>query len=114
MVGLTILSASNSSAQRLPPAGGAEQAVATNSACCLPDSLRAVPGRDTSVRGASRLPSTKQRLVQYTVERPTDTLAAIAASVSAVVAASGIYARFTLRAARLPPRSMASSWSRSA
>jgi non-homologous end joining protein Ku len=45
-------------------AGGLEQTVATSNAVSLPDSLRTAPGRASSLRASSRLPSTKRRLVR--------------------------------------------------
>ena len=71
---MTIASASSSSVQRARPAGGLEQAVATSRASSLPVSLRSAPGRGSSLSARSRLPSTKRRLVRYTVEPPTPTL----------------------------------------
>ena len=56
------------------------QAVATNKASSLPVSLRSAPGRGSSLSARSRLPSTKRRLVRYTVEPPTPTLLAISSS----------------------------------
>src|SRR5262249_32716604 len=102
----TISPASNSSVQRARPSGGLEQAVATSSASSLPESLRVAPGRGSSLSAKSRLPSTKRRLVRYTVDSPTATLVAMAASLAPASAASRICARFSLRAACLPPRSI--------
>jgi hypothetical protein len=48
-------------------------------------------------------PSTKRRLVWYTVDPPTPTLAAIASSLAPASAASRICARLSLRASCLPP-----------
>jgi hypothetical protein len=73
-------SASSSSVQWARPAGGFEQAVATSSASSSPDSFRSAPGRGSSLNAADKLPSTKRRLVRYTVEPPTPTLAAISSS----------------------------------
>src|SRR6187397_3742010 len=112
-VSLTISPASRSSVHRARPCGGFEQAVATSSASCLPDILRSAPGRGASLSAASRLPRTKRRLVRYTVEPPTDTLAAIASSLSPASDASRICARYNLRAACFPPLSILASWSRS-
>src|ERR1700741_3858910 len=113
-VSLTIAPASSSSVQRARPAGGLEQAVATSRASSLPVSLRSAPGRGSSLSAASRLPSTKRRLVRYTVEPPTATLRAIAASLVPAAPASRICARFSLRVAHLPPLSSALNCSRSA
>src|SRR4051794_35208795 len=113
-VSRTISPASRSSVQRLRPAGGLEQAAATSSAVSFPDSLRAAPGRASSLRAASRLPSTKRRLVRYTVEPPTETTRAISSSPTPASAARRICARLSLRAACLPPPSIAVSWARSA
>src|SRR3954452_23291304 len=113
-VSRTLSPASRSSVQRLRPAGGLEQAAATSSAVAFPDSLRAAPGRGSSLRAASRLPSTKRRLVRYTVEPPTETTRAISSSPTPASAASRICARLILRAACLPPPSIAVSWARSA
>ena len=44
--------AKSSSVQRARPAGGLEQAVATSSACSLPDSFRFAPGRGSSLSAA--------------------------------------------------------------
>jgi hypothetical protein len=55
--------ASSSSVQRARPSGGLEQAVATSRASSLLVSLRSAPARGSSFRAASRLPSTKRRLV---------------------------------------------------
>jgi hypothetical protein len=63
-------SASNSSVQRARPSGVLAQAVATSRASSLPVSLRSAPGRGSSLSTRSRLPSTKRRLVRYTVELP--------------------------------------------
>src|SRR3979409_1820340 len=95
--------------------GGLAQAVATNRASSLPVSLRSAPGRGSSLSARSRLPSTKRRLVRYTVEPPTPTLLAISSSPPPASAASKICARLSLRAACLPPlssalSSMRSSW----
>src|SRR3954447_11340437 len=49
--------------QRARPSGGREHAVATRSASSWPVSLRAAPGRGSSDKASSRLPSTKRRLV---------------------------------------------------
>src|SRR6266481_5581818 len=70
-VSLTIAPASSSSVQRARPFGGFAQAVATSKASSLPVSLRSAPGRGSSLSARSRLPSTKRRLVRYTVEPPT-------------------------------------------
>src|SRR6266436_8884104 len=113
-VSLTISPASSSSVQRARPAGGLQQAVATSSASCLSLSLRAAPARGSSPSAASRLPSTKRRLVRYTVEPPAPTLRAISSSEAPASAASRICARFSLRAACLPPLSSVPSSERSA
>src|SRR3954447_7564836 len=76
----TISPASSSRVQRARPSGGLEQAVATSSASSWPESLRAAPGRASSLSARSRLPSTKRCLVRRTVEALTATLAAIASS----------------------------------
>src|SRR5471032_2949036 len=76
-VSLTMASASSSSVQRARPLGGFAQAVATSKASSLPESLRSAPGRGSSLSARSRLPSTKRRLVRYTVEPPTATAQAI-------------------------------------
>src|SRR5712672_2519319 len=106
-VSLTIAPAKSSSVQRARPSGGLAQAVATNSASSLPVSLRSAPGRGSSLSARSRLPSTKRRLVRYTVEPPTATVRAISSSLWPASAASNIWARLSLRAARLPLLSMA-------
>ena len=113
-VSLTIAPARRSSVQRLRPCGGLEQAVATSNAVSLPDSLRGTPGRVSSLSASSRLPSTKRRLVRYTVDAPTETLLAIASSLTPASAASRIWARLSLRTACLPPLSIDVSCSRSA
>src|SRR4029077_11626129 len=69
--------AKSSKVQRERPAGGLEQAVATSKASSLPVSLRRAPGRGSSLSAAATLPSTKRRLVRYTVESPTPMLLAI-------------------------------------
>src|SRR5215471_7200352 len=112
-VSLTIAPANNSRVQRARPSGGFEQAVATSSASSLPVSLRAAPGRGSSLSAASRLPSTKRRLVRYIVDSPMARLVAIASSLTPESAARRICARFSLRAACLPPLSNAVSCSRS-
>src|SRR5947199_358765 len=94
--------------------GGFAQAVATSSASSLPVSLRSAPGRGSSLSARSRLPSTKRRLVRYTVEPLTATVRAISSSLQPASAASNIWARLSLRAARLPPRNIAVSSQRSA
>src|SRR3546814_744497 len=62
------------------PSGGLEHAVATSSASSLPGSLREAPGRGSSLRTLSRLPSTNWRLVRYTIDPSTLTLLAIVSS----------------------------------
>src|SRR5216684_3640458 len=57
--------------QRDRPVGGLVQAVATSSASSLPLSLRAAPGRGSSLSAPSRLPSTKRRLVRHTDRKST-------------------------------------------
>lgn len=89
-VSLTISSASRSTVQRARPAGGFEQAVATSSAYSLPVSLRSAPGRGSSLSARSRLPSTNRRLVRYTVEPPTPSVAAISSSATPASPASRI------------------------
>src|SRR6195256_5761254 len=84
-VSLTIAPAKSSSVQRARPSGGLAQAVATNRASSLPVSLRSAPGRGSSLSARSRLPSTKRRLVRYTVEPPTATVRG-----NLVIAAAGI------------------------
>src|ERR1035437_7931306 len=79
-VSLTIAPANSSSVQRARPSGALEQAVATRRASSLPESLRPAPGRGSSLSAPSRLPSTKRRLVRYTVEPPTPTLVAMSSS----------------------------------
>src|SRR5260370_30089830 len=113
-VSLTICPASNSNVRRGRPVGGLEQAFATRSASSLPVSLRRAPGGGSSLSAAARLPSTKRRLVRYTVESPTATLATIASSLAPPSAASRICARLSLRTACLPPLSSASTSARSA
>src|SRR6266699_2018554 len=100
--------------QRGRPSGGLEQAVATSRASSLPESLRLAPGRGSSLSAASRLLTTKRRLVRYTVEPPTPTLIAISLSLAPASAASKICARLNLRAACLPPLRSAVSAPRSA
>ena len=78
-------SASSSSVQRARPSGGFAQAVATSKASSLPVSLRSAPGRGSSLSARSRLPSTKRRLVRYTVEPPTASVRG-----DLVIAAAGI------------------------
>src|SRR6202451_3221226 len=99
-VSLTMASAKISTAQRARPSGGFPQAVATSKASSLPVSLRSAPGRGSSLSARSRLPSTKRRLVRYTVEPPTPTLLAISSSLQPASAASNIWARLSLRAAK--------------
>src|SRR5271156_1983732 len=108
-VSLTIAPANSSSVQRAQPSGGLAQAVATSKASSLPVSLRSAPGRGSSLSARSRLPSTKRRLVRYTVEPPTPTLLAISSSLAPASAASKICARLSLRDACLPPLSSALS-----
>src|ERR1700732_702714 len=96
---------SSSSVQRARPSGGLVQAVATSKASSLPVSLRFAPGRGSSLSARSKLPSTKRRLVRYTVEPPTPTLLAISSSLAPASAASKICARLSLRDACLPPLS---------
>src|SRR5258708_453797 len=72
-VSLTIAPAKSSSVQRARPSGGVAQAVATSKASSLPVSLRSAPGRGSSRSARSRLPSTKRRLVRYTVDPPAET-----------------------------------------
>src|ERR1700704_2846362 len=109
-VSLTISPASSSRVQRARPVGGLVQAVATSRASSLPLSLRAAPGRGSSLSAPSRLPSTKRRLVRYTVDPPTPIVLAISSSQAPASAASRICARLSLRAACLPPLSSAPSW----
>src|SRR6266850_4518823 len=113
-VSLTIASAKRSSVQRARPSGGLAQAVATSRASSLPVSLRSAPGRGSSLSARSRLPSTKRRLVRYTVEPLTATAQAISSSLRPASAASRICARLSLRTARLPLLNIAVSSSRSA
>src|SRR6202522_2587292 len=113
-VSLTMASAKSSSVQRARPSGGFAQAVATSKASSLPVSLRSAPGRGSSLSARSRLPSTKRRLVRYTVEPPTATVRAISSSLQPASAASNIWARLSLRAARLPLLNIAVSSPRSA
>ncbi len=58
----------------------------------------AAPGRGSSAKASSRLPSTKRRLVRVTVEPPTTTRAAVSASPAPASAAKRICARLSLRA----------------
>src|SRR5438067_10290246 len=108
-VSLTIAPAESSSVQRARPSGGLAQAVATSKASSLPVSLRSAPGRGSSLSARSRLPSTKRRLVRYTVEPLTPTLLAISSSLVPASAANKICARLSLRDACLPPLSSALS-----
>src|SRR5437899_2062986 len=110
---LTIAPASRSSVQRARPSGGLAQAVATSRASSLTVSLRSAPGRGSSLSARSRLPSTKRRLIRYTVEPPTPTLLAISSSPAPASAASKICARLSLRDACLPLLSSALSSVRS-
>jgi hypothetical protein len=80
--------ASSSKVQRARPKGGFEQAVATNKASSLSESLRHPPGRGSSLSAASRLPSTKRRLVRYTVDAPAPMFVAISSSLAPASAAS--------------------------
>jgi hypothetical protein len=105
--------ASQQRVQRARPSGGFEQAVATSNASSLQVSLRAAPGRGSSLSAASRLPSTKRRLVRYIVEPAMARLVAIASSLTPESAASRICARFSLRAACVPPLRSAVNCSRS-
>src|SRR5580704_1064139 len=114
LVSLTMASAKSSSVQRARPSGGFAQAVATSKASSLPVSLRSAPGRGSSLSARSRFPSTKRRLVRYTVEPPTATVRAISSSLQPASAASNIWARLSLRAARLPLLNIAVSSPRSA
>src|SRR5450432_2734924 len=100
--------------QHQPPYREFAQAVATSKASSLPLSLRSAPGRRSSLSARSRLPSTKRRLVRYTVEPPTATVRAISSSLRPASAASKIWARLSLRAARLPLLNIALSSQRSA
>src|SRR3954469_17818376 len=85
-------SASSVKVQRLRPAGGLAHAVATSRASSLPVSLRSAPGRGSSLKARSRLPSTKRRLVRLTVERLTRTVRTISASqLPASVISSGMH-----------------------
>src|ERR1700678_3360966 len=113
-VSLPMAAAKSSSVQRARPSGGFAQAVATSKASSLPVSLRSAPGRGSSLSARSRLPSTKRRLVRYTVEAPTATVRAISSSLQPASAASNIWARLSLRAARLPLLNIAVSSPRSA
>src|SRR5882724_1063202 len=114
LVSWTIASAKRSSVQRARPSGGLAQAVATSRASSLPVSLRSAPGRGSSLSARFRLPSTKRRLVRYTVEPLTATVRAISSSLQPASVASNIWARLSLRAVRLPPRNIAVSSQRSA
>ncbi len=106
--------ASSFSVQRAHPSGGLEQAVATSRASSFPDSLRSAPGLGSSLSAASRLPSTKRRLVRYTVEPLTFTVLTIVSSSTPASAANRTCARLSLRTGCLPPLSRAVSSSRSA
>src|SRR4029077_1280554 len=68
----------------------------------------------SSRSAVSRLPSTKRRLVRDTVEPLTPTVPATSSSLTPASAAKRICARFSLRAACLPPLSSVVSSSRSA
>src|SRR5215213_8148459 len=92
LVSRTISPARSSSVQRARPKGGFAQAVATSSASSGPESLRAAPGRGSSLRARSKLPSTKRRLVRYTVEPPTATPLAMSSSGTPRSAAKRIWA----------------------
>lgn len=107
-VSLTIAPASSLSVQRARPFGGLAQAVATSKASSFV-SLRSAPGRISSLSARSRLPSTKRRLVRYTVKPLTPTLLAISSSLVPASAASKICARLSFRDACLPPLSSALS-----
>ena len=107
-------SAKSSSVQRQRPGGGLAQAVATSRASSLPVSLRFAPGRGSSLSARSKLPSTKRRLIRYTVEPPTATARAISSSLLPASAASKIWARLSLRADRLPLLNIVVSSQRSA
>jgi hypothetical protein len=64
------------------------EAVATSRASSLPVSLRSAPGRGSSLSARSRFPSTKRRLVRYTVDPLTATAQAISSSLLLASAAS--------------------------
>ena len=91
----TISPANNSSVQRARPGGGSEHATATSNVSSRPLSLRLAPSRGASLNTVSRHPSTNRRLMRYTVEVPTSTVAAIAASLWPCSAANRICARLT-------------------
>src|SRR5205823_7046517 len=97
-VSLTIAPAKSSNVQRAQPSGGLAQAVATSRASSLTVSLRSAPGRGSSLSARSRLPSTKRRLIRYTVEPPTPTLLAISSSLApARIPANGLLGRVSER-----------------
>ena len=83
-VSLTISSASNSRVQRARPSGWllSRRSRHQQRLLLLPVSLRAAPGRGSSLGAASRLPSTKRRLVRYIVEPAMARLVAIASSLT--------------------------------
>jgi hypothetical protein len=94
--------------RRAPPLGGFEQAVAIRRASSLPESLRPAPRRGYSLRAASRLPSTKRRLVRYTGRTADAQCSAPCPHRSRPASAtSRIYAGLSLHAACLPPLSIA-------
>src|SRR5690348_4747961 len=103
-VSLTIAPASSFSVQRARPFGGLAQAVDTSKASSLPVSLRSAPGRGSSLSARSRLPSTKRRLVRYTVEPPTPTLPAISS-----LAGPGVGGQQDLRSLELAGRMLATA-----
>src|SRR5216683_1657492 len=72
------------------------------------------PARAAGGRLAAGRRHQQRRLVRYTVEPPAPTLRAISSSEAPASAASRICARFSLRAACLPPLSSVPSSERSA
>ena len=64
----------------IEPTGGSEHATATSNVSSRPVSLRLDPTRGCSLNAISRPSSTNRRLVRYTVDVPTPTVVAIAAS----------------------------------
>ena len=88
--------------QRARPASGSEHATATSNASSHPVSLRSAPTRGASLNAASNPCSTNRRLVRYTVDVPTPTVAATIASPWPCSAASSICARLTRRTRALP------------
>ena len=78
-----------------PPCGSVGTGGGDQRASSSPESFRFAPGRGCSPGAAGRLPSTKRRIVRYSVDPPTATFLAISTSPAPASAASRTCAHLT-------------------